>query len=94
MRITPRLRNPFSSLFASPKREQHLVRYVLREHERGRSLEDVLADAYVRNRSTSEERARLLERPEIVAALGDRVVAELKQGLREAGTAAGAGAAR
>jgi hypothetical protein len=45
----------------------------------------------VRNRSTEENRLRLLERPEVVAALGDRDVAELRRTLADAKTAAGAG---
>ena len=67
-------RSPFAFLFAPSKREQYLARYVLGEHGRGRSFDDVFEDAYVRNRSTPEERARLLERPEIVAAIGAQTV--------------------
>jgi hypothetical protein len=74
-------RNPFSFLFASSKRDQYLAQYVLRECSRGRSLEDVLSDPFVRNRSTADERARLLERPEIVAAIGENAVAEMKRQL-------------
>ena len=77
------MRLSLRSLFASSTREEYLARYVLREHARGRSLEEILGDAYVRNRSTPEERARLLERPEVVAALGEAVAAELRAGLRE-----------
>ena len=65
------LRNPFSFLFVSSRREQYLAEYVLRECGRGRSLHDVLADPYARNRSTPAERARMLERPEVVEALGE-----------------------
>jgi hypothetical protein len=43
---------------------------VLREHARGRPLAEALDDASIRDRTTAEERARLLERPEIVAAIG------------------------
>ena len=91
MRVSSRLRNPFSFLFVSSRREQYLAQYLLREHTHGRSLDEIFADPYVRNRSTAEERARLLERPEVVAALGRSAVAELKQSLRDAGTAAGVG---
>jgi hypothetical protein len=87
MRVSLRARNPFSSFFVSSRREQYLAEYVVRECSHGRSLGEVLADRYVLNRSTSEERARLLERPEIVEAIGEQAVAELKQGLT-AGTAA------
>lgn len=75
------MRNPFTSLFRSPRREQYLVHYVLREHERGRPLHEILDDAYVRNRSTAEERARLLDEPELVAALGERAVDDLRLAL-------------
>jgi hypothetical protein len=42
-------------------------------------------DPYVRNRSTPEERRRLLERPDVVAAIGDQALAELRLGLETAG---------
>lgn len=76
-----RVRNPFSFLFVSTRREDFVARYVVRECGRGRSLEEVLDDAYVRNRSTPEERARVLERPEIVAAIGEQTVAEMRAAL-------------
>ena len=52
---------------------------MLREHARGRPLAEILDDTYVRNRSTPDERARLLERPEVVAAVGDNVLEELRR---------------
>jgi hypothetical protein len=51
---------------------------------RGRSLQEILEDPYVRNRSTPEERARLLERPELVAAIGRQTVADLTLALADA----------
>jgi hypothetical protein len=84
MRITFNVRNPFAFLFVSTRREQYLAEYVLREFARGRSLQDVMADPYVRNRSTPEERARLLERPEVVGAIGEQVVADLRLALADA----------
>ena len=72
MRTSFKGRNPFAFLFVSTRREQCLAQYVLREYARGRPLNDVLADPYVRNRSTPEERARLLEQPELVAATASR----------------------
>ena len=79
MRISLRSKNPFSFLFVSTKRENYLAEYVLRECRRGRSLEEVLADRYVVNRSTPSERERLLEQPEFVSALGEQAVAEMKR---------------
>ena len=79
MRISLRAMNPFSSLFVSTRRESYLAEYVLRECRRGRSLDDVLADRYVLNRSTPRDRQRLLERPEFVSALGEQAVAEMER---------------
>jgi len=79
-------RNPFAIFFVRTQREQFLARYVLREYSKGRTLNDVLDDAYVRNRSTPEQRARLLERPELVAAIGEQTVADLRRALAPAGT--------
>jgi hypothetical protein len=75
--MTP-LRNPFSFLFARSWREHYLEQYVIREYTRGRSLEDVLSDPYVHNRSNADERARLLEQPEVIAAIGEQAIAELE----------------
>jgi len=71
-------RNPLAFLFAPSRREKYLAHYVIREHARGRSLEDILDDAYVRNRSTPEQRLRLLEDDEVVSALGEQAIAELR----------------
>ena len=79
----PRWRNPFSFLFARSRRDDYLSRYVVRECTSGRPLAEVLEDAYVRNRSTAEERARLLDRPELVAALGTHALDELRYMRRE-----------
>ena len=63
------LRTFFRSLFSRSNRDLHVERYVVREHGRGRALADILEDAYVRNRTTEEQRARIAERPEVVAAV-------------------------
>jgi hypothetical protein len=64
------LRNPFSFLFTRSSGEDRIAAYVIREHERGRSLSEILDDPYIKNRTTPTERDRLLDRPEIVRALG------------------------
>jgi hypothetical protein len=68
------LRNPFSFLTTRSTSEERIAQYVIREHERGRPLADILEDPYVRNRTTPQERARLLDRPEVVRALGHDAV--------------------
>ena len=52
---------------------------MIREHDRGRSLHDILEDKYVVNRLPSpEQRARLLDRPEIIHAVGGDMVEAAK----------------
>ena len=75
------VRNPFSFLFARSSQEERLAAYVIREHERGRSLDEVLDDPYVRNRATPAEVRRLLDRPEVIHALGEGTVAAEQQRL-------------
>jgi len=53
-----------------------VARYVIREHDRGRSLEEILADKYVQNRLSPDQQKRLLDRPEIIEAIsGDMIEA-------------------
>jgi hypothetical protein len=68
------LRNPFSFLFAGTSAEERVVGYVIREHNRGRALDEILGDRYVQNRLTPEQQKRLLERPELIKALGGTTV--------------------
>jgi hypothetical protein len=63
-------KNMFSFLFSRGSAEEHVARYVVREHDRGRSLSEILDDKYVQNRLTSEQQRRLLDRPEIIEAFG------------------------
>ena len=74
-RLSRFLRNPFSFLSARSSKEERLSAYVIREHERGRPLTEILDDPYVRNRATPQELARLLDRPEVIHALGATNVA-------------------
>jgi hypothetical protein len=78
-KLTSFLRNPFSFLFARSSNEDRLSAYVIREHERGRALAEVLNDPYVRNRATPQEIERLLDRPEVIHALGESAVASEQQ---------------
>ena len=69
-------KNMFSFLFSRGSAEEHVARYVIREHDRGRSLTEILEDKYVQNRLTAEQQRRLLDRPEILETFsGDTVEA-------------------
>jgi len=72
------LRSPFTFLFTRPSAEERVTAYVLREHQAGRPLADILEDPYIRNRLTPQQRQRLLDRPEIIRAVGDDVAAAAK----------------
>jgi len=74
-RLASFLRNPFSFLFARSGKEERLAAYVIREHERGRPLAEILQDPYIRNRATPQEVARLLDQPGVIRALGEGAVA-------------------
>jgi hypothetical protein len=78
-RFSQLLRNPFTFLFTRSPTEDRISAYVIREHERGRSLAEILDDPYIRNRTTPQERERLLDRPEIIRAVGDSTVAEARR---------------
>jgi hypothetical protein len=64
-------RNPFSFLFQPKSSEERVAAYIVREHDRGRSLDDIVDDPYVVNRCSEQEVARILERPEVVKSIGD-----------------------
>lgn len=74
--MTSFLGNPFSFLFARTSKEERIAAYVIREHDSGRRLDEIVEDPYVRNRVTPAELARLLERPEVIEAIGHATVAE------------------
>ncbi len=67
-------RAPFSFFSVRTSGEDRAATYVIREHERGRALSEILEDPYVQNRTTREQRARLLDRPEVIHALGHDTV--------------------
>ena len=63
-------------------KEDALCSYIIREHRSGRSLEDILDDPYLKNRSTDEQRLRLLERPEVIRAVGEDTAAMAAERVR------------
>ena len=80
-RLSDLFRNPFSFLFTRSSQEDRLATYVIREHDRGRALDDILHDPYVRNRAQPQQIARVLDRPEVIHALGESAVAAEQQKL-------------
>src|SRR5262249_4040143 len=86
LRLTPRIqsrlvavfKNLFSFLFQKSSAEDQVARYVVREHDRGRSLNEILEDRYVQNRLTAEHQRRIPDRPEITEATSGETIAAAK----------------
>ena len=85
-RFASLLRSPFSFLFARSSAEERVSAYVIREHGRGRGLNQILEDRYVQNRLSAQQRLRLLDRPELIQALGDETVEDTRRDLESART--------
>jgi hypothetical protein len=81
VKLSSFLRNPFSFLFARSSKEERVAAYVIREHERGRSLAEILEDPYIRNRLSPQQQARLLDRPDVLRAIGQDTVAAARDSL-------------
>lgn len=71
-------KNLFSFLFQRSTAEEHVARYVVREHDRGRPLDEILLDKYVQNRLTLDQQKRLLDRPEIIESISRDMVEAAK----------------
>jgi hypothetical protein len=78
-RLSQIFRNPFAALFSRSDQVDRLSAYVIREHGRGRPLAEILEDPYIRNRSTPEQRQRILDNPDVIRALGEGTVEEARR---------------
>jgi hypothetical protein len=70
------------NLFGRSDPLDRVATYIIREHERGRPLAEILDDPFVRNRAKPEDLARLLDNPDVVRALGEDAVASARTTLR------------
>ena len=59
--------------------EERVVEYVIREVHSGRRLSDALRDPYVKNRLSEDRLAKVLENPEIFAALEEQIAESFKK---------------
>ena len=75
------IKGTFSFLWSRSQSEERVAQYVIREHHRGRPLNDILEDHYVTNRLSAEQVKRLLDRPDVLHALGEGLVNETKNRL-------------
>ena len=77
-RLSQVFRNPFAFLFERSSQDDRLAAYVIREYHRGRSLDEILTDRYIVNRTTPQQLRRLLENPDLVRALGNDTIESVR----------------
>lgn len=63
----------FKSLFQRSSRSDQLAAYLIREHAQGRDVDEILDDPYIKNRATESQRRQLLERPDVIRAIGEHI---------------------
>jgi hypothetical protein len=73
-RLSQLFRNPFAFLLERSSQEDRLAAYVIREHNRGRPLAEILQDRYIVNRTSPSQLQRLLDNPDLVRALGNDTI--------------------
>lgn len=78
MGIADAVKGAFSFLSSRSQNEERIAQYVIREHHRGRPLSEILDDHYVTNRCSAEQVDRLLDRPDVLHALGEDLVTSAK----------------
>lgn len=59
----------FLKELATDELEERVIEYVVREVGNGRKLEQALGDPYVRNRLSEDKLRRVLQTPEVIAAV-------------------------
>ena len=75
MGLVDAIRGAFSFLSQRSQTEERIAQYVVFEHHRGRPLVEILEDHYVTNRLRPDQIHRLLDRPEVIHALGEDLLA-------------------
>ena len=81
MGLVDAVKGAFSFLSSRSQSEERVTQYLLREHHRGRPVAEILEDPYVTNRLNPEQIKRILDRPEVIHALGNDVVADARTAL-------------
>ncbi|HLX32293.1 MAG TPA: hypothetical protein VKR79_05925 [Gaiellaceae bacterium] len=69
----------FASLFgflsSRRKKDELIAEYVIREHHRGRALDEILRDPHVVNNYSPDDLRQLLDSPALIHAVGEDVIA-------------------
>jgi hypothetical protein len=78
MGLRDAIASAFSFLSTGSPLEKRVAQYLIREHRLGRSLSEIVEDHYVRNRCTPEQIARVLEREDVIRAVGEDIATAAK----------------
>jgi hypothetical protein len=78
MGIKDALAGAFSFLRSGSQTEERIAQYVIREHHRGRPLSEILEDHYVTNRLSPDQVRRLLERSDVIHAVGEDTISSMR----------------
>jgi hypothetical protein len=78
MGLRDALAGVFSFLGSGSQKEERIAQYVIREHHRGRPLAEIVEDHYVTNRLSPEQIRRLLDRQDVIHAVGEDTIAALR----------------
>jgi hypothetical protein len=78
MGIRDALAGAFSFLRTGSQTEERIAQYVIREHHRGRPLSEILEDHYVTNRLSPDQVRRLLERSDVIHAVGEDTISSMR----------------
>jgi hypothetical protein len=73
------IKAPLALVFTPSRKEAACADHLIREHHRGRALADIMQDAYITNRLSPEQAQRLLDRPEVLHAFGEDMIAAHRQ---------------
>jgi hypothetical protein len=78
MGLREALSGAFSFLGGGSQKDERVAQYVIREHHRGRTLAEILEDHYVTNRLSPDQIRRLLDREDVIHAIGQDTVHAIK----------------
>lgn len=74
-RVVAAVRRLFEDLSVD-LREERVVRYIVDELRTGRDFDAVMSDPYVVNHTREGDRARILERPQVLHSIEDVILSE------------------
>lgn len=72
--------DPLTALAPDTQAEELAAEHIIREHHPGRSLAEILTDEAVTRRCSETQIARLLDRPEVIRAVGEDLL-ELRRSM-------------